>query len=105
VHPAAVRADAPADLDQGPVAEKILVEEDLVVAGLLGVDPVESMAQRRELLLDALGLVGLRLDLDPGRDVQRLDVEEILDPGLGFGPNASRSMSPSEISTATSSIT
>lgn len=39
VHPAAVGADAAPDLDQGPVAEQILVEEDLILAGLLGVDP------------------------------------------------------------------
>jgi hypothetical protein len=39
------------------------------------------MAQRRELLLDALGLVGLCLDLDPSRDTHRLDVEGIADPG------------------------
>jgi hypothetical protein len=39
------------------------------------------MAQRCKLLLDALGFVGLRLDLDPGRNMQRLDVEEVLDPG------------------------
>lgn len=39
VHPAAVRADAAPDHDQGPVAEQILVEEDMVVPGLLGVDP------------------------------------------------------------------
>jgi hypothetical protein len=51
---------------------------------MAGDQPVEQMAQRRELLLDALGLVGLGLDLDPGRDVQRLDVEQVLDPGLGL---------------------
>jgi hypothetical protein len=48
---------------------------------MAGDQPVEQMAQRRELLLDALSLVGLSLQLNPGRDVQRLDVEEILDPG------------------------
>jgi hypothetical protein len=53
---------------------------------MAGDQPVEQMAQRRELLLDALGLVRLCLDLDPGRDMQRLDVEEILDPSLGLSP-------------------
>jgi len=53
---------------------------------MAGDQPVEQMLQRRELLLDALGLVGMRLELDPGRDVQRLDVEEVLDPALGLGP-------------------
>jgi hypothetical protein len=53
---------------------------------MAGDQPVEQMAQCRELLLDALGLVGLCLDLDPGRDVQRFDVEEVLDPGPGFNP-------------------
>ena len=38
----AVRADATPDLDQSPVAEQILVEEDLVVASLLGIDPGPS---------------------------------------------------------------
>ena len=32
VHPASVRADAAPDLDQSPVAEQILVEEDPVAA-------------------------------------------------------------------------
>jgi len=56
------------------------------VQDMAGDQPVEQMAQRRELLLDALGLPGLCLDLDPGRDMQRLDVDEVLDPGLGLGP-------------------
>ena len=57
---------------------------------MAGDQPVEQMAQRCELLLDALGLVGLGLELDPGRDMQRLDVEEVLDPGLGLGPQECR---------------
>jgi hypothetical protein len=53
---------------------------------MAGDQPVEQMAQRRELLLGALGPLGLRLDLDPGRDMHRLDVEEVLDPNLGLDP-------------------
>jgi hypothetical protein len=56
------------------------------VQHMAGDQPVEEMAQRRELLLDALGLVGTGLQLYPGRDMHGLDVEEINDPGGIFGP-------------------
>jgi hypothetical protein len=47
--------------------------------------PVEEMPQGRELLLDALGLVAAHLELDPGRDMHRFDVEELADTA-GLGP-------------------
>jgi hypothetical protein len=56
------------------------------VQDVAGHQPVEQMAQGRELLLDALGLIGLALELHPGRDMDGFDVAEVRDPGLDFRP-------------------